>query len=102
MMPIIAAALAAAAMRAWKRDGLRCGDHVFHTPSGESWVVAFSDGDSLVPSGWPATIARLADCKVTHLCTDEDHRAAVKGWSVSTPDWRQKEVMRLYGHVLWK
>lgn len=41
------------------------GDHVFHEPSGETWVVAFVDGDKLYWMGWPPGRADLKDCKLT-------------------------------------
>ncbi len=38
------------------------GDQVTHTPSGETWIVAFVDHDRLWWCGWPEGTAALADC----------------------------------------
>jgi len=54
---------------------LRAGDHVRHRPSGESWVVAYQDGEYISWCGWPAGEARAADCEVIKAATDEEHRA---------------------------
>jgi hypothetical protein len=36
-------------------------DHVLHGPSGETWVVAYVEGDRLAWCGWPEGEAKLAD-----------------------------------------
>lgn len=75
----------------------RCGDHVLHRPSGEQWVVAWAEGDDLAPAGWPNSVARLADCEVTHRCTDEEHRSWVAEWrDLKDGDSRRARVLRLY------
>lgn len=38
------------------------GDHVKHGPTGETWLVAFVEGDRLAWCGWPEGFADLADC----------------------------------------
>lgn len=43
---------------------MRTGDHVLHKPSGETWVVAFVDGDDLAWCGWPNGLARTSDCEL--------------------------------------
>lgn len=53
----------------------RAGDHVLHTPTGETWVVAYVDGEDLTWGGWPDGMARTHDCTVTYRCTDEEHVA---------------------------
>lgn len=76
----------------------RCGDHVLHRPTGEKWVVAWAEGDDLAPAGWPNSIACVADCEVTHRCTDDTHRAEVARWQASGGgDSRRGRVLRLYG-----
>ncbi len=45
------------------------GDHVEHAPSGETWVVAFVDGDHLYWCGWPEGRAQLSDCKLVKKAT---------------------------------
>lgn len=48
------------------------GDKVHHAPTGEDWLVAFVEGENLVPLGWPQTIAKLADCTLLEKATQED------------------------------
>lgn len=38
------------------------GDSVKHAPTGETWLVAYVDGDRLAWCGWPPGEARLSDC----------------------------------------
>lgn len=47
-------------------------DHVQHTPSGESWVVAYVRGDRLAWCGWPQGEAALADCTLLKKATDAE------------------------------
>ena len=81
----------------------RCGDAVLHKPSGETWLVAYILHDTLSASGWPDSLAKLSDCKITRFATDEEHKAAVKSWldSVSRTghDLRRNRVKALYGHL---
>lgn len=53
---------------------MRTGDHVFHAPTGETWLVAFveQERNELVPCGWPLTLAKLSDCTLVKACTDEE------------------------------
>lgn len=55
---------------------IRCGDHVHHGPSDETWVVAWADYDrnDLAWCGWPNGMARLSDCTLVRAATDEEHR----------------------------
>lgn len=48
------------------------GDHVKHGPTGETWVVAFVDGDRLFWCGWPEGSALLSDCELTKKATAAD------------------------------
>jgi uncharacterized protein YodC (DUF2158 family) len=77
----------------------RCGDQVRHKPSGESWVVAWAEGDDIAWAGWPNGIARLSDCEVIHRCSDDEHRKEVTGWQ-KVNDPRAARVMRLYGGAI--
>ena len=52
---------------------IRAGDHVFHKPTGETWVVAYVDGDYLAWCGWPEGEAKLADCELVKRASDEEH-----------------------------
>ena len=44
-------------------------DKVHHAPSGETWVVAYVQGDRLAWCGWPPGEAALADCSLTEKAT---------------------------------
>lgn len=80
----------------------RCGDHVFHIPSGEQWVVAWAEGDDIAWSGWPNGMARCGDVRIIHRATDEQHRQAVTEWlsNAGRDDSRQVRIRRLYGKAL--
>ena len=45
------------------------GDHVKHGPTGETWLVAFVEGDRLAWCGWPPGLADLADCTLVQKAT---------------------------------
>lgn len=78
----------------------RCGDHVLHHPTGETWMVAYADRsrDELAPAGWPNTLARLSDCEVVRCCTDAEHVLAVSRWRGSQGgDSRRELVLTMYG-----
>ncbi len=47
------------------------GDHVFHRPSRETWLVAYVSGDRLCACGWPESLARLSDCLLVEKASDE-------------------------------
>lgn len=43
-------------------DTIDTGDTVKHGPTGETWVVAYVQGDRLAWCGWPPGEAQLSDC----------------------------------------
>jgi hypothetical protein len=47
------------------------GDSVKHGPTGETWVVAYVDGDRLAWCGWPKGEAALADCTLVEKASPE-------------------------------
>jgi hypothetical protein len=53
-------------------------DAVLHRPTGETWLVAFVDGDRLTPCGWPLSQAALADCELVRAATDEQRIGLLK------------------------
>ena len=53
---------------------MRTGDTVKHRPTGETWTVAYVDGDRLAPCGWPNCEALVSDCDLIEACSDEEHR----------------------------
>ena len=74
----------------------RTGDHVRHHPSGQTWVVAFVEGDHVWPAGWPEGAERMSECTVVHRCTDEEHDYHVDLWRQSTPSHRRTKVLEHY------
>lgn len=61
---------------------MRTADHVLHKPSGETWVVAYVEGDDLVACGWPLTMVPVSDCELVKAATDEDNEKLLKKMSV--------------------
>jgi hypothetical protein len=49
-------------------------DHVYHAPSGETWVVAYVEGDRLAWCGWPEGEAALSDCELVEKATPEQRQ----------------------------
>lgn len=77
----------------------RCGDHVFHRPSAETWTVAYADPQTgyLSWAGWPEGRARMSDCRLVYRATQTEHVAAVRQWLVvDHSDSRARRVRALY------
>ncbi|WP_029002792.1 hypothetical protein [Azorhizobium doebereinerae] len=76
---------------------IRCGDHVHHTPSDETWVVAWADyaTNDLAWCGWPNGIARLSDCTLVKAATDDEH-AELLARVLDCGDSRASTARRLY------
>lgn len=53
---------------------IRTGDHVFHRPSEETWVVAWADHATgyMAPCGWPTCEARISDCELRKRASDDE------------------------------
>lgn len=77
----------------------RCGDHVFHRPSGETWVVAWCEGDDLAWCGWPNGMGRTSDCSLVYRASEGEHRAMVRQVA-AVDDSRGPRASRLYAGVL--
>jgi hypothetical protein len=60
---------------------IRAGDTVYHRPSGESWTVAYCDGEWLAWCGWPAGEAKISDCELKKSCSDDQHRDILEQWA---------------------
>lgn len=56
----------------------RAGDHVYHRPSRESWVVRRVVGDRLEYCGWPRGQGLLSDCRLIFRTTDVEHQIWVQ------------------------
>lgn len=64
---------------------MRTGDHVYHFPSEETWVVAWADPQSgyMAPCGWPTCQARIEDCQIVKTATDEEAKDLISRLSSS-------------------
>lgn len=47
------------------------GDTVKHGPTGETWIVAYVQGDRLAWCGWPEGEASLEHCTLVEKATDD-------------------------------
>lgn len=53
-------------------------DHVYHEPTGETWVVAFVRGDRLAWCGWPEGLADLSDCTLVKKAADDERNKLLR------------------------
>lgn len=51
---------------------------MFHKPTGETWTVAYAEGDWLAPCGWPAGLARVRDCTLIEECSEKESLALLR------------------------
>lgn len=63
-------------------------DHVMHGPSGETWLVAYVQGDRLAWCGWPEGEAALADCTLVKKATPEERNKLLLELADCTNDRR--------------
>jgi hypothetical protein len=59
----------------------RAGDVVKHIPTGETWVLACSDGVTVWPCGWPETRASASDCELVKAASDKFHEEMIRKWA---------------------
>lgn len=81
----------------------RAGDVVHHKPSGEDWIVAYADmaRDELSWCGWPGGTAKLSDCVLTDIASEESHEAVA--FEVSRcGDFRAGAVRERYPEAIAK
>lgn len=63
---------AQAILDGWKAaPQIDTGDAVLHVPTGETWLVAFVEGDRLSWVGWPDGTASVSDCRLIEKATPE-------------------------------
>lgn len=78
---------------------VRAGDHIFHKPSGEKWLVAAvsPEGKRLVCAGWPETIADIADCEVIKYSDEANYEKMLEDCRVldDTRGLWTREVFRV-------
>lgn len=73
-----------------ERMAIRCGDHVKHEPTGETWVVAHVDGDRLAWCGWPDGEAKISDCMLVKKCSDEENIQLLREIAMSNTGRRSR------------
>lgn len=77
-------------------SGIDTGDVVFHAPSGETWTVAFVEGDRLAWCGWPEGLALLSDCTLVEKASAEQRQSILRSMAgIPTNDSRQRYAQRV-------
>ena len=72
------------------------GDTVFHTPSGETWLVALVEGEYLSWCGWPEGRAKLSDCVLVEKASLEEKQDLLNEMaSISENDHRRRYARRV-------
>lgn len=61
---------------ALSRLRVRTGDHVYHYPSDETWVIAYADylSGHLSACGWPESEAKIVDCDLVYAAPEAEYR----------------------------
>lgn len=59
---------------------MKTGDTVLHKPTGETWLVAYTDdaNNRLAWCGWPQGLAKLSDCELIVECSAEESAALIR------------------------
>lgn len=70
------------------------GDHVHHAPTGETWVVAFVENESLYWVGWPPGRADLADCTLVRKASPQERKNTLIGMVCMDGDVRCEYARR--------
>ena len=78
----------------------RASDTVLHRPSGETWTLCCDQIDGLViPSGWPACLAKSGDCVLIEAATDPERLAMLRRASLgpgtfggNRSDWATRQL----------
>ena len=72
-------------------------DSVLHGPTGETWLVAYVEGDRLAWCGWPEGEANLADCTLTKKATPEQRNKLLSEMAGCTNDRRGRYARQRLG-----
>ena len=72
-------------------------DSVLHGPTGETWVVAYVEGDRLAWCGWPEGEANLADCTLTKKATPGQRDMLLLQMAACTNDRRGRYARQRLG-----
>lgn len=70
-------------------------DHVFHEPTGETWVVACVQGDKLSWCGWPEGMAELSDCRLIKKATPEERQKLLAALERQRPRGPRRTARRV-------
>jgi hypothetical protein len=70
------------------------GDTVIHGPTGETWVVAYVQGDRLAWCGWPEGEARLSDCTLKEAATDQKREKLLRQLADMSEDDARRRYAR--------
>lgn len=69
-------------------------DHVLHAPTGETWLVAYVEGDRLAWCGWPPGLAELSDCTLVKKATAEERDKLLHELAKSSDSFRAAHARR--------
>lgn len=79
-------------------DMINTADTVYHSPTGETWVVAFVDRDRLAWCGWPEGLAELKDCTLIEKATADAREKLLHQMAASdSDDSRVRFAKRILG-----
>ena len=74
------------------------GDTVKHGPTGETWLVAYVQGDHLAWCGWPEGEAQLSDCTLVKKASPEEREKLLRQMADSSSSGpRQRYARRILG-----
>lgn len=60
----------------------RAGDTVYHTPSGEEWILAYDEENGRVSAcGWPESMVNAEECALRKSATDEERLTMLNTWA---------------------
>lgn len=76
---------------------IKTGDTVLHRPSGEMWLVAYSENGYVCACGWPETLARESDCQLIESASEDMrirllHEIAGKGGDDSRRSYARRAL----------
>lgn len=69
-------------------EAIDTGDAILHSPSGETWLVAYCDHGYVCCCGWPESLAKVEDCELKRKATPEQRISLLKQMAESNRDSR--------------
>lgn len=80
---------------------VKTADTVLHHPTGETWVVAYTDSanNRIAWCGWPSGLAKLSDCTLVQSATEEASEKLIRELAAKDGDdhrrqWARRELER--------